>query len=104
MLSNDVQTWRTMDRIRMQMGINAPSADCCTAGEVFGTNGSPSGRHNHDANSKPASSGGEAGHLVYINFVTGNLRTLLPVAAKMALQTAGAMGGTPVSPIPPGAL
>jgi hypothetical protein len=39
-----------------------------------------------------------AGTLVPI----GNVRTTLPVAAKMALATAGAMGGTPGSPTPVG--
>jgi len=34
----------------------------------------------------------------------GSLRRRLPVAAKMALATAGATGGTPGSPQPPGAL
>ena len=33
----------------------------------------------------------------------GRLRMRLPVAAKMALVTAGAMGGVPGSPMPPGA-
>jgi hypothetical protein len=32
----------------------------------------------------------------------GNDLRRLPVAAKMALQIAGATGGTPVSPMPPG--
>jgi hypothetical protein len=32
----------------------------------------------------------------------GSRRIRLPVAAKMALQSAGANGGTPTSPIPPG--
>src|SRR4029077_18484390 len=32
----------------------------------------------------------------------GNLRIRFPVAAKTALATAGAKGGTPVSPMPPG--
>jgi hypothetical protein len=33
--------------------------------------------------------------------VTGSERIRLPVAAKIALQSAGAMGGTPGSPTPP---
>src|SRR5258706_8574292 len=33
----------------------------------------------------------------------GSLRSLIPVAAKMALQTAGGAAVVPVSPIPPGA-
>jgi hypothetical protein len=32
----------------------------------------------------------------------GSARIRFPVAAKMALQSAGAMGGTPGSPTPPG--
>ena len=34
--------------------------------------------------------------------VIGRARTRAPTAAKSALATAGAIGGTPVSPIPPG--
>jgi hypothetical protein len=35
-------------------------------------------------------------------FLTGNSRIRLPVTAKIALQIAGAMGGTPGSPTPVG--
>ena len=35
-------------------------------------------------------------------FLIGRSRTRLPVAAKIALQMAGAMGGTPGSPTPAG--
>ena len=35
-------------------------------------------------------------------FDSGNSRTRLPVAAKIALQKAGANGGTPGSPTPAG--
>ncbi len=35
-------------------------------------------------------------------FLIGNSRTRIPVAAKMALVTAAAIGGTPGSPSPPG--
>jgi hypothetical protein len=34
-------------------------------------------------------------------FFTGSVRTRLPVAAKIALQSAGGIGGTPGSPTPP---
>ena len=34
-------------------------------------------------------------------FFSGSERIRLPVAAKIALQTAGAIGGTPGSPMPP---
>src|SRR5438876_7571995 len=37
----------------------------------------------------------------YASFPTGSLRTRFPVAAKMALHTAGAIGPTEGSPIPP---
>jgi hypothetical protein len=37
----------------------------------------------------------------YTSFEIGNFRALLPVAEKVALQTAGATRGTPGSPIPP---
>ena len=33
---------------------------------------------------------------------TGNSRTRFPVAAKIALHSAGAIGGTPGSPVPTG--
>src|SRR3989442_1204706 len=39
----------------------------------------------------------------YVTFPIGSLRIRLPVAANIALQTAGAMGGVPGSPTPPGA-
>src|SRR6266566_651405 len=36
-----------------------------------------------------------------VTFPIGKLRILFPVAAKIALHTAGAVGGTEGSPIPP---
>ena len=37
----------------------------------------------------------------YVTFPIGSLRIRLPVAANTALHTAGAVGGTDGSPIPP---
>src|SRR6266536_1240878 len=38
---------------------------------------------------------------IYPTFPMGSLRIRLPVAAKIALHTAGAIGGVPGSPTPP---
>ena len=38
-----------------------------------------------------------------LTFPIGSFRIRFPVAANIALQTAGAMGGVPGSPTPPGA-
>jgi len=40
--------------------------------------------------------------LAMLSFVNGILRSRLPVAAKIALATAGTMAEVPRSPIPPG--
>src|SRR5215469_3156790 len=41
-------------------------------------------------------------HTLSFSLVIGNRRIRLPVAAKIAFATAGATGGTAVSPNPPG--
>src|SRR5438132_12034095 len=58
---------------------------------------SPEGRGGQGVRTPSAGSGGE----VYAIFPIGNFLIRLPVPAKIALQTAGAIGGVPGSPTRP---
>lgn len=66
--------------------------------------GETSSFHSKSSPRDEASGPARCPHAVYENpfRVSGNSRTRFPVAAKIALQMAGAIGGTPGSPTPAG--